>query len=136
MSDACPAGSKEGSPWSPRRTTRAPDTDERLDVRLRGIEVGPATRCTHYDGPRDVIAIRYPCCGVFYPCHACHRESADHESEWWPPERFDASAVLCGKCGTVLTIEEYLDAEHTCPSCGAKFNPGCARHHDRYFERH
>jgi uncharacterized CHY-type Zn-finger protein len=34
----------------------------------------------------------------------------------------------------VLTIEQYLDADHMCPACGAVFNPNCARHHNRYFE--
>jgi uncharacterized CHY-type Zn-finger protein len=105
-----------------------------FDVPLRGVEVGPETRCAHYHGPRDIIAVRFACCDAFYPCHACHRECADHESERWPPDQFDTSAVLCGKCGTALTIEQYLKAEHTCPACGGAFNPGCERHHDRYFQ--
>ena len=119
--------------WKPRRTTRAPDSDGRFDVPVRGVEVGPKTRCAHYHGPRDVIAIRFTCCGVFYPCHICHARTADHLPERWPRDQFDVSAVLCGECVTTLTIEQYLDAEHTCPACGAAFNPGCARHHDRYF---
>jgi uncharacterized CHY-type Zn-finger protein len=117
----------------PRRTTVAPATDDRFEEPLRGVEVGPATRCAHYHGPRDVIAIRFPCCDAFYPCHACHAEATDHEARRWPSGQFDAPAVLCGECRTVLTIRRYLDADHTCPACGAAFNPGCARHHDRYF---
>lgn len=105
-----------------------------FDVPVGGVEVGSATRCAHYHGPRDVIAIRFACCDVFYPCHVCHRERADHESDRWPPDQFDVSAVLCGQCGTMLTIEQYLEAEHACPVCGAAFNPGCERHHDRYFQ--
>jgi uncharacterized CHY-type Zn-finger protein len=120
--------------WGPRRTTRAPELDPRFDVPVRGVDVGPETRCAHYHGPRDVIAIRFACCDVFYPCHACHEAIADHAPERWPPDRFDASAVLCGQCETVLTIEQYLTAEPTCPACGTAFNPGCERHHNRYFE--
>ena len=119
--------------WGPRRTTRAPDSDDRFDVPVRGVEVGPETRCAHYHGPRDIIAIRFLCCDAFYPCHACHEEATDHEAERWTPDQFDAAAVLCGECRSVLTIRQYLDDAPTCPACGAAFNPGCARHHDRYF---
>ena len=119
--------------WGPRRTTRAPDADDRFKVPVRGVDVGPETRCAHYHGLRDVIAIRFACCNVFYPCHVCHDEAVDHASERWPPDAFDTPAVLCGRCRTVLTIQHYLDADHTCLSCGAAFNPNCARHYDRYF---
>lgn len=119
--------------WGPRRTTHVPSADDRFDVPVRGAEVGPETRCVHYHGPRDVIAIRFPCCEAFYPCFACHRETTDHEARRWPADRFHTHAVLCGTCQAVLTIQQYLD-DDTCPSCGAAFNPGCARHHNRYFE--
>jgi len=70
----------------------------------------------------------------FYPCHACHDAVADHDAERWPRSSFDAPAILCGACGTVLSVETYLDAEHACPDCGHAFNPGCAAHADRYFD--
>jgi uncharacterized CHY-type Zn-finger protein len=127
----------DGSPadrWTPRHTTRAPDSDDRFDVPVRGVEVGPETRCVHYHGPRDVIAIRFSFCDAFYPCFACHTDTTDHEARRWPADHFHTPAVLCGVCRTVLTIQQYLDAESTCPSCGAAFNPNCARHYDRYFE--
>lgn len=101
--------------------------------RVRGVDVGPATRCAHYDSPRDVVAIRLPCCDSFYPCAECHDAVADHERERWSATSFDAAAVLCGVCGETLTVEAYLDCDHACPHCGAAFNPGCEAHHDRYF---
>jgi len=116
------------------RTTRTPATDDRFDVPLRGIEAGPEARCAHYRGPRDIIAIRFPCCDVFYPCHACHDTAAEHAAERWPVGQFHTPAVLCGACRAVLTVEQYLHADHECPSCSAAFNPGCEHHHDRYFE--
>lgn len=108
---------------------------------VRGVGVGPETRCRHYDSERDVIAIRFPCCGTFYPCYECHLAAADHEPERWgevsaAPEGAvgeDANAVLCGSCGSVLTVAEYLDCDDRCPNCRAAFNPGCRRHYDRYF---
>jgi uncharacterized CHY-type Zn-finger protein len=107
-------------------------------VRVHGLGVGPQTRCAHYDGPTDVVALRFACCGRWYPCHACHAAVADHAPEVWPRARFGTEAVLCGVCGHRLTIHAYLRASDTgapsCPSCGAAFNPGCARHRGLYFE--
>jgi uncharacterized CHY-type Zn-finger protein len=101
---------------------------------VRGVGVGPETRCAHYHGERDVIALRYGCCESFYPCHECHDAVADHEPEPWPRERFAEAAVVCGVCGTALSARAYLDADHECPACGTAFNSGCVAHHDRYFE--
>jgi uncharacterized CHY-type Zn-finger protein len=160
---------------------------------VRGVDVGPETRCRHYDSDLDVIAVRFPCCGTFYPCYECHLVAADHEPERWGDEDrsrtsggddgssasggdeddgssasggdeddgstisgggesgesetrtngpaescpggtgADADAVLCGVCGTVLTVAEYVDCDDRCSDCGAEFNPGCRRHYDRYF---
>ena len=127
---------------------------------VRGVDVGPETRCRHYDSELDVIAIRFPCCGTFYPCYECHLAVADHEPERWGDESSaasedadrrnrprtqgddtgrtniegsDADAVLCGVCGTVLTVAEYVDCDDRCPECDAEFNPGCRRHYDYYF---
>ena len=126
---------------------------------VRGIDVGPETRCHHYDSDLDVIAIRFPCCGTFYPCYECHLAAVDHEPERWGHGRStarggveddgsgaranvreegstshaDADAVLCGICGTVLTVATYVDCDDRCPDCDAAFNPGCRTHYDRYF---
>ena len=145
----------DGSAWGDdgsgheRRTTRAPVTDSRFEVPLRGVAVGPETRCAHWDSELDVVALRFGCCGAFSPCHTCHVETADHDPEPWPRARFDDPAVLCGVCGTTLSARIYLDGDSeerspsgsrakpdddSCPACGAGFNPGCRRHRDRYFE--
>jgi uncharacterized CHY-type Zn-finger protein len=90
----------------------AVEPDEAFDVPLRGVAVDSETRCAHYGGERDVIAIAFPCCETFYPCFECHEACCEHEPTRWPPERFDERAVLCGVCRTVLTIEAYLTGEH------------------------
>lgn len=117
-----------------RETTREPGHDGRFPVPLRGVAVGPQTRCAHYDGPRDVVALRFGCCGVYYPCHRCHDDAAGHPAEPWPRARFDEPAVLCGVCRTTMTAGAYLASGSACPACGAAFNPGCAAHHHLYFE--
>lgn len=102
--------------------------------KVRGVDLDSETRCAHYDSPRDVIAIRFPCCGDWYACYDCHAALTDHNAERWSREARDEPAILCGVCKTKLTIAEYLDCEHFCPDCTASFNPGCANHYHFYFE--
>jgi uncharacterized CHY-type Zn-finger protein len=99
-----------------------------------GVELDAETRCVHYDSPRDVIAIRFTCCGDWYACYKCHATRAGHDAERWPADAHEERAILCGSCRTELTIFEYLDSDHTCPHCNTAFNPGCANHYDLYFE--
>ena len=127
-------GDSEGPAADERRTTHAPAFDDRFAVPLRGVAVGPETRCKHWDSDLDIVALRFGCCEVFSPCHACHAETADHDPEPWPRARFDDPAVLCGACGATLSARMYLDSSDACPACGAAFNPGCRRHRNRYFE--
>lgn len=101
---------------------------------IRGVEVDAEGRCAHYRSPEDVVAIRLPCCGSLWACHACHAELADHDAKRWPASDFDQRAVLCSACGAELTIQEYLGSPTGCSRCGAAFNPRCERHHHLYFE--
>jgi len=100
---------------------------------VHGVDVDPQTRCTHYDGDTDVVAIRFPCCDTYYPCHECHDAVTDHQPTVWPADATDTPAVLCGRCGTELTIQAYLECEDTCPACATAFNPGCRNHYHHYF---
>lgn len=101
---------------------------------VRGVDVDPDTRCAHYHSDRDVVAFRFACCETYFPCFRCHAETADHDVVPWPRDRFDEPSVLCGACGTTLTVPEYLEADYQCPSCDASFNPGCRDHLDLYVE--
>jgi len=117
-----------------RRTTRVPDADGRFAVPLRGVAVDSETRCAHWDSPVDVVALRFGCCGAYYPCDACHDAVTGHEAEPWPRDRFTEPAALCGHCRTTLSARAFLDADDACPRCGVAFNPSCRAHVDRYFE--
>lgn len=97
-----------------------------------GKTVDEHTRCEHYATELDVIAIRFACCDLYYPCHLCHSECADHPAEQWPRDKWDQPAILCGMCWTQLTIETYRNTD-SCPECAALFNPRCAAHLDYYF---
>lgn len=99
-----------------------------------GCGVDPQTRCDHYHSPVDVIAIKFKCCGNWFPCYQCHTEEAGHPAEVWTAKEHATRAILCGVCGHQLSISEYLESDSNCPKCGGDFNPKCANHYDLYFE--
>ena len=86
-----------------------------------GKLVDDQTRCTHYHSPVDIVAIRFKCCGKFYPCYRCHDECESHPIVRWEKDEFDTQAVLCGVCKRTLSVRDYMGAE-CCPHCGSAFN--------------
>lgn len=101
---------------------------------VKGSLVDKETRCTHYHTEKDRIAIKFFCCQTYFPCYQCHEEHGCGNPEVWPEEEFDQKAILCGSCGTELTITEYLNGGYRCPNCDEDFNPGCHFHRHLYFE--
>lgn len=99
-----------------------------------GVGVDPQTRCAHYHGETDIIAIKFKCCNSWFPCFECHLETEDHVAKVWHSSEFNQKAVLCGACGNQMAITEYLNCESTCPKCGESFNPKCAGHYPLYFD--
>lgn len=99
-----------------------------------GIDVDPQTGCGHWHGKTDIIAIKFKCCGRWYPCFDCHEAVAGHKLQVWPRNEFSANAILCGLCGHQLSVTDYLACDSSCPNCGADFNLGCAKHYHLYFE--
>jgi uncharacterized CHY-type Zn-finger protein len=103
-------------------------------MNVRGIGLDPQSRCAHWHGPADIVAIKFKCCGEYYACRDCHDALARHQPAVWPRGEWSAVAVRCGACGSELTIDAYLESGAHCPSCAAAFNPRCALHHHFYFE--
>jgi uncharacterized CHY-type Zn-finger protein len=103
-------------------------------VVVHGRTVDDQTRCAHYAGPTDVIALKFKCCELYYPCFECHQEVADHPARQWPSAEWQTRAILCGVCRTELSIQTYLGVS-ACPNCHAEFNERCRFHHHLYFER-
>jgi uncharacterized CHY-type Zn-finger protein len=103
-------------------------------MKVEGVDVDAETRCAHYRTPRDVIAIRMKCCGVWYACKDCHDALAGHSIRTWPQAEWDEKAVLCGACGHEMSVREYMGCGNACPACRAEFNPGCRAHYHLYFE--
>ncbi len=102
--------------------------------KVGGIGVESQTRCAHYHSELDIIAIRFKCCGGWFPCFECHRETTEHLPEVWAMTERDEKAILCGGCGHQLTINEYFNCGAVCPNCERNFNLKCANHYELYFE--
>ena len=101
---------------------------------VRGVNLDSRTRCEHYHGPADIIAIKMKCCGLYYACKDCHEALAGHPIAVWPENEWNQHAVLCGACGAILTILQYMRSDSRCPACRAHFNPGCRSHYHLYFQ--
>lgn len=104
------------------------------ETKVFGVDVKRETQCKHYSSDSDIIAIKFPCCEKYYSCYQCHEAVADHAAQAWSRSQFAVEAVLCGRCGEKLTIEEYLNCKFRCPHCKSNFNPGCRLHYGLYFE--
>jgi uncharacterized CHY-type Zn-finger protein len=104
-----------------------------LRPEVRGIELDAESRCAHYRSPLDIVAIKMACCGAYFACKECHAALADHALEAWPREEWQRRAILCGACGSELTIAQYIESSDRCPACGAPFNPACREHRNDYF---
>jgi uncharacterized CHY-type Zn-finger protein len=101
---------------------------------VRGVDLDSQTRCKHYHGLTDIVAIKMRCCGAFYACKDCHAALADHPIQVWPKSEWSHRAILCGACRAQLTIQQYLAGGFQCMVCHAPFNPGCKNHYHYYFE--
>ena len=120
-----------------RRENRSVRRVEQLilnGIEVHGTDIDYQTRCKHYSSKLDIIAIKFYCCNSYYSCIECHEELSNHAAVVWPRENFTEKAILCGACGSELTIEEYVNCDSKCPSCRASFNPGCKSHYHLYFQ--
>ena len=120
--------------YSQEKMQEPPNIFQIHGTTVYGQSIDRQTRCVHWHSALDVIAIKFKCCGKYYPCFSCHEEAADHEPEVWPKTAFSEEAILCGVCGHELSIDEYMESGNTCPNCSAGFNPGCSNHYHLYFE--
>ena len=103
-------------------------------IPVHGIAVDSRTGCAHYRSALDIVAIKFECCQRYYSCFYCHQAEASHSARVWNRTRFDEKAVLCGACGTEMSIRQYLECRAVCPMCGSAFNPRCDSHYPFYFE--
>ena len=85
---------------------------------VRGVDVDGQTRCGHYHGATDIIAIKMRCCGIYYACKDCHIELAGHAIEVWPVSEWDTAAILCGACAAELVFGSIWSASRVVRCAG------------------
>ena len=103
-------------------------------MKIEGVNVDKQSRCKHWHGANDILAIKFKCCNRWFSCIECHNELTDHDVIKWENAQFSDKAIYCGHCGHIFSIKEYLDSSNFCPKCNAKFNPRCKNHHHLYFK--
>src|SRR5699024_1709835 len=91
-------------------------------MQIHGLMVSGAidqeTRCKHYHSELDRVAIKFHCCGRYFPCIQCHGECGCGERKVWPRDTFNEKAILCGNCGEELTINDICIAKISVPHAG------------------
>ncbi|CDO96523.1 unnamed protein product [Kluyveromyces dobzhanskii CBS 2104] len=99
---------------------------------LFGRLVDDQSRCEHWHGPLDVIALRFKCCNKYYACHQCHQELESHTPIRYSITEKSVPLIACGVCRLEMSFADYSRTLQ-CPKCSSQFNPGCKLHYDMYF---
>lgn len=107
-------------------------------VEVKGKLVDTETRCEHWNGPNDIIALRFKCCpDYYYPCFQCHNELTTHVLQKFNLTiNLDLKCIFCGHCKKELTFKEYISSSNVlrCSYCKHRFNENCKLHYHCYFE--
>lgn len=64
------------------------------NIKIHGIGLDKAGRCTHYHTQLDIAALLCAKCRKYYACYSCHDELEDHSFVATTPE--EVYPVLCG----------------------------------------
>ena len=77
-----------------RRERETTEREERIAEESLSLQETPQWQCEHY---QRRCSVKFPCCGVFYPCHRCHNLSATCPAH--DRKAHHATHVKCGNCG-------------------------------------
>lgn len=109
--DANRARSKQSA--AGKRTARTAALQAAVERLQPGQALPHGGACRHYKHSHRWL--RFPCCGLRFPCDLCHEELTDgHEMAW-------AKRMVCGFC----SVEQALAAK--CSACGKKLAATAAR---------
>lgn len=88
--------------WKHGRTGAGTRGAQRL---IPGRPLPDGGTCKHYG--QSYRWLRFPCCGVAFPCDTCHDAASDHPHEW-------ARRMICGHCAR----EQPFSSTAPCVACG------------------
>ncbi|MGT2933763.1 CHY zinc finger protein [Streptococcus catagoni] len=98
---------------------------------ILGIALDNESRCLHYHGDSDIVALKCRQCQAYFACYHCHDALRSHH--FLANQAQEKYPVLCGACKHFLTKESY--EKGYCPFCLRLFNPNCSLHKDIYFSK-
>ena len=90
------------------RKRKEPLQNEDRDTRWFGGERAPVQesarwQCEHY---QRRCLMKFPCCGIFYPCHRCHNSSGACDTD--DRKANNATHVKCGICGHEEEVSGFV----------------------------
>ena len=77
-----------------RRERETRVREDRAAEKSFPLQETPLCQCEHY---QRRCRVKFPCCGVFYPCQHCHNLSRTCSAD--DRKAHDATHVKCGNCG-------------------------------------
>ena len=77
-----------------RRERETRVREDRTAGKSLHLQETPLCQCEHY---QRRCRVKFPCCGVFYPCQHCHNLSGTCSAD--DRKAHDATHVKCGNCG-------------------------------------
>ena len=77
-----------------RRERETRVREDRTAEKSLHLQETPLCQCEHY---QRRCRVKFPCCGVFYPCQHCHNLSRTCSAD--DRKAHDATHVKCGNCG-------------------------------------
>ena len=67
------------------------------------VQESPRWQCEHY---QRRCLVKFPCCGIFYPCHRCHNTSGACDTD--DRKANNATHVKCGICGQEEEVSGFV----------------------------
>ena len=67
------------------------------------VQESPRWQCEHY---QRRCLVKFPCCGIFYPCHRCHNTSGACDTD--DRKANNATHVRCGICGHEEEVSGFV----------------------------
>ena len=67
------------------------------------VQESPRWQCEHY---QRRCLVKFPCCGIFYPCHRCHNTSGACDTD--DRKANNATHVKCSICGHEEEVSSFV----------------------------